>query len=74
MAITWFSSVEEGIIIEDDCLVQFSLFRFCRRVVSIYYRDTTKLCIMHISGSNFSIWKKKRESDIISLKGHMAQG
>lgn len=56
-AITWFfSHVEEGIILEDDCIPQESFFRFCKEMLS-YYRGAPK--IMHISGSNFQYGKKR---------------
>lgn len=50
-AIDWFfNNVEEGIILEDDCLPTQSFFKFCTAMLSKYHRDES---IMHISGSNF---------------------
>jgi hypothetical protein len=50
-AINWFfDNVEEGIIIEDDCLPDPSFFTFCQTLLE-KYRDNEK--IMHISGTNF---------------------
>jgi len=50
-AITWFfENVEEGIIIEDDCLPDPSFFWFCRELLQ-YYRNDKR--IMMISGNNF---------------------
>ncbi len=50
-AITWFfEQVEEGIILEDDCLPNDSFFRFCEELLD-YYREDER--IMHISGDNF---------------------
>ncbi len=50
-AIDWFfENVEEGIILEDDCLPSQSFFWFCQELLE-YYRDDTR--IMHINGSNF---------------------
>lgn len=50
-AITWFfDSVEEGIILEDDCLPNQSFFTFCE-VLLDKYRTEEK--IMHIGGTNF---------------------
>jgi len=50
-AITWFfQNVEEGIILEDDCLPHPDFFRFCREMLE-RYRDNEK--IMHINGDNF---------------------
>jgi hypothetical protein len=50
-AITWFfSHVEEGIILEDDCLPDLSFFMFCEKLLEAY-RDQPM--VMHISGSNF---------------------
>jgi hypothetical protein len=49
-AITWFfSRVEMGIILEDDCLPDVSFFSFCKETLE-YYKDENK--VMHISGSN----------------------
>ncbi|MDB5120199.1 MAG: protein containing nucleotide-diphospho-sugar transferase domain [Sphingobacteriales bacterium] len=56
-AITWFfKNVEEGIILEDDCLPNESFFTFCSELLA-HYRDNNK--IMHISGNNFQdgIWR-----------------
>jgi len=48
--ITWFfDNIEEGIILEDDCLPSDSFFRFCE-VNLEKYRHATR--IMHISGEN----------------------
>ncbi|MFN6089414.1 MAG: nucleotide-diphospho-sugar transferase [Cyclobacteriaceae bacterium] len=56
-AITWFfDNVEEGIILEDDCLPGISFFNFCSTLLN-YYRNDEQ--IMHIGGSNFQNQKKK---------------
>lgn len=56
-AITWFfGQVQEGIILEDDCLPDPSFFRFCAELLD-HYRDTTR--IMHISGNNFLFGRKR---------------
>ena len=48
-AISWFfEHVEEGIILEDDCLPSDSFFHFCKKLLEKYRYDTR---IMHISGS-----------------------
>lgn len=50
-AIDWFfENVEEGIILEDDCLPDESFFYFCEDLLN-YYRDDKN--IFMISGSNF---------------------
>jgi len=50
-AIDWFfENVEEGIILEDDCLPSQSFFYFCQELLD-YYRNDTR--VMHISGDNF---------------------
>lgn len=50
-AIDWFfSNVNEGIILEDDCLPDQSFFPFCESLLQKYRRDQR---IMHISGVNF---------------------
>ena len=49
-AIRWFfSHVEEGIILEDDCLPAPSFFPFCADLLERYRHDTR---VMHISGYN----------------------
>lgn len=50
-AISWFfDHVEEGIILEDDCVPDDSFFNFCTELLS-RYRDDHR--VMSISGSNF---------------------
>ena len=50
-AINWFfENVEEGIIIEDDCLPNQSFFTFCETMLSTHKDDSQ---IMHIGGTNF---------------------
>lgn len=50
-AITWFfDHVEQGIILEDDCLPDASFFTFCEELLN-YYKDNEQ--IMHIAGTNF---------------------
>lgn len=50
-AINWFfENVEEGIILEDDCIPDESFFKFCEELLQ-KYRDHNN--IMHISGNNF---------------------
>ena len=50
-AISWFfRNVEEGIIIEEDCLPDASFFDFCAKMLN-KYRDNSK--IMSIVGTNF---------------------
>jgi len=50
-AITWFfEQVEQGIILEDDCLPDPSFFPFCEELLEKYKDDTR---IGHIGGNNF---------------------
>jgi hypothetical protein len=50
-AISWFfKNVEEGIILEDDCIPDSSFFDYCSELLE-YYRSDSR--IMHISGLNF---------------------
>lgn len=50
-AITWFfENIEQGIILEDDCLPDKSFFRFCEELLEKYKYDTK---VSHISGFNF---------------------
>jgi hypothetical protein len=50
-AISWFfSNVDEGIILEDDCVPNQSFFPFCEMLLEKYRNDPK---IMQIGGSNF---------------------
>jgi hypothetical protein len=50
-AIDWFfKNVEEGIILEDDCLPNASFFNFCKEMLRLYKHDNKVMCI---SGDNF---------------------
>ncbi len=54
-AITWFfENVEEGIILEDDCLPDPGFFGFCQELLP-YYRNQEK--VMMIGGANFQAGK-----------------
>jgi len=58
-AIDWFfSQVEEGIILEDDCVPDQSFFLFCQELLE-RYRDDKR--IMMISGDNFEFGQKRME-------------
>ena len=55
-AITWFfDNIEEGIILEDDCLPDLSFFYFCQELLN-KYRNIGK--VKMISGDNFQFGKK----------------
>jgi hypothetical protein len=52
-AIDWFfEQVEEGIILEDDCIPDPTFFSFCAELL-VQYRDSDR--VMHIGGSNFQL-------------------
>ncbi len=56
-AIDWFfEHVEEGIILEDDCLPDLSFFGFCEALLD-KYRDAPE--VMHISGDNFQAGRSR---------------
>lgn len=56
-AIDWFfSQVDEGIILEDDCLPDPSFFQFCQDLLRKYRNDSR---IMMIGGTNFQFNKNK---------------
>src|SRR3989344_213807 len=56
-AINWFfDNVEEGIILEDDCLPDQSFFYFCQELLG-RYRDNDR--IMYIGGDNFQFGRKR---------------
>ena len=59
--IDWFfSQVDEGIIIEDDCLPSVDFFRFAAEMLD-RYRDDDR--IMHIAGANFQNGIKRGSGD-----------
>ena len=63
-AIEWFfNNVDEGIILEDDCIPNSSFFYFCEELL-IKYRDNNR--IMHISGTNLVPQLDSVESFIFS--------
>ncbi|MCL1467692.1 glycosyltransferase family 2 protein [Argonema galeatum] len=47
-----FNTVEEAIILEDDCLPHPTFFRFCEELLEYYRHDTR---VTHIGGNNFGI-------------------
>ena len=50
-AITWFfEQIEEGIILEDDCVPHLDFFPYCTTLLERYRHDTRVWCI---SGNNF---------------------
>ncbi len=58
-AITWFfTNVEEGIILEDDCLPSDSFYLYCEELL-LKYRDDSRM--MHIGGSNFGDINSKND-------------
>ena len=50
------NTVEEAIILEDDCLPHPTFFRYCEELLE-YYRDDQR--VMHISGDNFQYGHKR---------------
>ncbi len=59
-AITWFfEHVEEGIILEDDCLPGISFFNYCSELLK-KYKDNTS--VMHISANYFNKQKIKNKN------------
>ncbi|HUS24341.1 MAG TPA: hypothetical protein VM369_05285 [Candidatus Binatia bacterium] len=60
-AISWFfDHVEEGVILEDDCVPHPSLFPFCAEVLARYRNDER---VMTVSGSNFAVAAGSRAPD-----------
>jgi len=58
-AIDWFfENVNEGIILEDDCLPDQSFFYYCQELLD-HYRDNEK--IMIVSGDNFQFGRNKND-------------
>lgn len=57
--IDWvFKTVEEAIILEDDCLPHPTFFRFCDEMLE-HYREDTRIAM--ISGDNFQFGKKRTD-------------
>lgn len=56
----FFKNVEEGIILEDDCVPHQSFFQYCEELLE-KYRGNNK--VMHISGQNLQFGKKRGEYD-----------
>jgi len=55
-AISWFFSfVEKGIILEDDCLPDISFFKFCEELLDLYKDEPL---VMSIGGNNFFFKKR----------------
>lgn len=69
-AITWFfEHVEEGIVLEDDCLPHPTFFRYCAELLNRFEDDER---IMVISGNNFQEYKiKSRYSYYFSIYNHV---
>lgn len=66
-AISWFFRyVEEGIILEDDCVPCTTFFSFCRELLNTYRTD---LRVMQISGANFFPKKEQAYSYFFSKYG-----
>ena len=64
-AISWFfSHVEQGIILEDDCLPSASFFPFCEEILSLYKNDSriTSVCGANLLGK----WQRGSDSYFFS--------
>ncbi len=56
-ALDWFfGQVDDGIILEDDCVPSRSFFLFCSDLLD-FYRSEPR--VMHISGDNFQLGRKR---------------
>lgn len=64
-AITWFfDNIEQGIILEDDCLPSSSFFPFCQEMLELYKNDSR---IHSIGGTNFfEKWNRGNQSYFFS--------
>jgi hypothetical protein len=68
-AISWFfSEVEEGIILEDDCVPDTSFFTFCEELL-IKYRNNDNIYV--IGGNNFQPKRRGNASYYFSAYGHI---
>lgn len=68
-AITWFfEQVEEGIILEDDCVAEPSFFPYCQTLLERYRHDEQ---VFMINGTNvLKRWTLRKESYFFSYMGH----
>jgi ADP-heptose:LPS heptosyltransferase len=56
-AISWFfEHVEQGIILEDDCLPHLTFFNYCETLLNVYKND---LSVFHIGGTNFQFGRQR---------------
>jgi hypothetical protein len=69
-AITWFlEHVEQGIILEDDCLPHPTFFKFCEDTLNFYKDDLT---VFNVSGSNSQFGRVRGDgSYYFSKYGHI---
>jgi hypothetical protein len=68
-AITWFfEHVEMGIILEDDCVPNYSFFKFCEQLLDMYKHNHK---VYMIGGNNFQISPKHTYSYYFSTIGHI---
>jgi len=64
-----FQTVEEAIILEDDCLPHPTFFKYCEELLTFYRANPQ---VMHISGDNFLFGKEaSRESYYFSKYAHV---
>lgn len=67
-AITWFfTNVEEGIILEDDCLPSGDFFKFCSILLD-KYRDDAR--VMQIGGNNLLAREQRDEDYSYTFSNH----
>ncbi|MDD3877909.1 MAG: nucleotide-diphospho-sugar transferase [Bacteroidales bacterium] len=68
-ATTWFfKNVEEGIILEDDCVPSIGFFIYCKELLEKYRHNNN---IFVIGGSNFQNKKRGNASYYFSAYGHI---
>lgn len=59
--ISWFfEQVEEGVVLEDDCIPDVSFFNFCSNLLEYYKEDSR---VMHIGGTNLMNKKLPSKED-----------
>lgn len=65
----FFSNVDAGIILEDDCLPNLSFFNFCYEILNYYWNNHT---IMQICGTNMQKkWNRNNYSYYFSKYGNI---
>lgn len=71
-AIDWFfSKIDAGIILEDDCVPNQDFFYFCESMLKVYKNDTR---VMMITGTNYQLQTKQIHTDYFFSQHYVIWG